>query len=941
MADPWNAFPRVDGGAGNADAITRNLVGADPWAAFPVVETAAPAKGQGGGWTDTALDMARSAGSGVAAGVAGVVGFPHTLNAGMDFLARLPGQALGYQFNEDPSRQPRTFVPQMPTTAQARSVINNIPGADYKPQTMPGKFAHTVAEFAPGALVGGVRSVADAGRNLVNFALVPGLASETAGQATQGSSWEPYARGAAALASGGAAAMVNRPGSAQAILERGARGVTPQQQSAAEALFFEAQQVGTPITWAEAIQHASNGATRLGDVQRVVEGNGGMRDFFANRVPTNDAAARRTFDDLGSSHAIPSNIGAEAQQAARAAYADTPAGQALAQRQWEAGPRVTPEQAGQVIQPSLRNVYERREGMRNALADQDYGAARNAPATVPLDGGFGFRDVAKHYEPPAAYPVTRDANGRMRRMSADEIAAAELRAPLPVNPIVRGPDGRMRRMSEEEVAAETARRAQALDEARTARQSDLNVTERMPVVGLPPTQFGQIDARGVVAHLDDALQTAKGTAAEGLRAARKAMETPEGAIDTTVAGLHNARSAITDMISQASQQGAKNAARELEGALKTLDNALERVPAYGAARQNFEAASKPLAPFGENRVPGQVVQRDQYGREFVMPAENVPGAIQQGGASAARDFNAVASGPARQSYEGYLTTQFLDQATKAGADVSAKSIRKALLQNEDMLRQFPEVRARLENIANARDVLDRAMVGPLGALAKRKDPTTQAAIEALFPTNPLPGSAQEVGSAVAALASKSPTVARQLVRAHVESVFNEAAQNLQSGMNQFGGASFAATLRGNRQQAENLQAAVKALPAGDKTWTGLDKMLNVFEAQGTRQRIGSQTSFNNEINAALKRGGAVEAAGKVGVGGMLQWPRKALETVENWRMGRNVDRLAEMLTDPKTAVIFRELAASGGGRKGDAIAMRLAMIGSQPLRSPREPGQRP
>jgi hypothetical protein len=63
------------------------------------------------------------------------------------------------------------------------------------------------------------------------------------------------------------------------------------------------------------------------------------------------------------------------------------------------------------------------------------------------------------------------------------------------------------------------------------------------------------------------------------------------------------------------------------------------------------------------------------------------------------------------------------------------------------------------------------------------------AIDALFPSNPLPNSHNEIGDAVFRVGAKNPGAATQLVRAHMESVFNEATKNLQGGPNQFGGAS--------------------------------------------------------------------------------------------------------------------------------------------------------
>lgn len=65
---------------------------------------------------------------------------------------------------------------------------------DYRGQTVPGQFAGTVGEFLPSALMPGATI-----KNAVQFGVVPALASEAAGQATDGSVYEPYARAAAAI----------------------------------------------------------------------------------------------------------------------------------------------------------------------------------------------------------------------------------------------------------------------------------------------------------------------------------------------------------------------------------------------------------------------------------------------------------------------------------------------------------------------------------------------------------------------------------------------------------------------------------------------------------------------------------------------------------------------------------------------------------------------
>lgn len=227
-----------------------------------------------------------------------------------------------------------------------------------------------------------------------------------------------------------------------------------------------------------------------------------------------------------------------------------------------------------------------------------------------------------------------------------------------------------------------------------------------------------------------------------------------------------------------------------------------------------------------------------------------------------------------------------------------------------------------------RRFLDPLMQGPIGKLASR-DTTTREAIGALFPANPLPGSAPEIVRSVGNLAQRNPMAARQLVRAHVESVFNEATQQLQSGANQFGGAGFAAVLRGNTQQAENLAAAIQGV-AGPQVLQGFDEFLNIMSATGQRVRGGSRTAFNQEAQDVLRRGGAIgEAANAVATGG-IKLPGRIKEAYEQWRLGRNTEQIAQLITDPNALPLFRRLArAAPGSNQAQVIAARLTAIATQ------------
>mgnify|MGYP000956111142 CR=1 FL=1 len=247
--------------------------------------------------------------------------------------------------------------------------------------------------------------------------------------------------------------------------------------------------------------------------------------------------------------------------------------------------------------------------------------------------------------------------------------------------------------------------------------------------------------------------------------------------------------------------------------------------------------------------------------------------------------------------------------------------------------------AALANQARYRQqYLEPLLNGPIGKIAGR-DTKTRDAINALFPANPLAGSADEIGNAVRALSSRSPNVARQLVRTHAEMTFNEATQRLAGGPNQSGGAKFAAILRGNPQQAANLEAAVRALPNGNQIWPGFNNFLEILEAQQWRQATGSRTAFKIPGVENLKGGGLLNNAGQIVASGGFKWPQKAMQAIQNWNVGRNLDDLARLLTDPAAANQFRAIAtAPRGSSKALALAARLAVMSNSGARVESRPG---
>lgn len=291
--------------------------------------------------------------------------------------------------------------------------------------------------------------------------------------------------------------------------------------------------------------------------------------------------------------------------------------------------------------------------------------------------------------------------------------------------------------------------------------------------------------------------------------------------------------------------------------------------------------------------------------------------------------NAVRSDPQLNRYVSHLpdnSSGFLNEVKKQ-LDQSAENASSTFAQNKNMQRsagfgQDAKAASSIaENAVNdtgrnyttalavqsyAREkYLDPLLAGPLGKIADK--PETKSAINALFPSNPLPNSHGEISTAVSALAKRNPMAATQLVRAHAESVFNEAARNLQGGANQFSGAKFAKELVGNPQQRANLQAAVQALPNGSARWNGFERLLDVMQATGTRQPRGSMTAFNEMELRGLQSGSLPAEFAKTGAS-PGKWMSLVHDKWSKFQMGSNLDELARIITDPRAAPMLERVS---------------------------------
>jgi hypothetical protein len=179
----------------------------DPNKPFKAVEAAPPMSAG-----DQAADIAKSGGVGLVKGTIGLAGQPADYGPQSKAVGGWLGDKLGISPETqskigtgfDLARQTGVLGPiaalgtHTPGSETIRRGVESQAGPLYEPKTRAGRYTETAAGFVPTALLG----PGGVARRIATQAVVPGIASEAAGEATAGTKYEPYARTAAAIAGG-------------------------------------------------------------------------------------------------------------------------------------------------------------------------------------------------------------------------------------------------------------------------------------------------------------------------------------------------------------------------------------------------------------------------------------------------------------------------------------------------------------------------------------------------------------------------------------------------------------------------------------------------------------------------------------------------------------------------------------------------------------------
>jgi hypothetical protein len=751
-ADPLAQFPDApkdnppaSGGAWPNHPIAGRH-GADPWAEFPDADTSTPS-----------YDVPKSFGSGLIGGTEGLIGLRGDIRHAADYgmlwaeahtaekLGQLPkGQTAADVINKYRGSAGRAFLSQVgvpdsaidwigggaPTTADVRGVAQAAGVPDYKPQTTAGQYAYTVGSFVPGALAAPAEGPAGVAANVARYAIAPGVASETAGQLTQGSAVEPYARtvagvlGGSAAALGESAARSGIQGAKDFVEPMTTAGQTSIAARKLQSSFTDPQQASRELAAASALQ-VPGGA--LGEIVPGSKPTTGQLTGDLGALSLEREFATRQ-PDLYRENEF--GTGAQQQNAARTA--------ALQNIQ----PGGSPTDIGQFVRQHMAEIdAQHSDTVQRLLADAQGQAANIGAGTPPEALGANLRaglqnarDAAKANERGLWNAV--DPDGTLSLPSAPVVSGA--------NQIARAIPPTAKPMAGEEAAI--FQTAAALPQVApfsdiTALRSRISAALRQEVqtAGQTPTYARLSQLRG---NVENAIQSAaQNKAAQEAQAVAQGALPPEATWEARTnewlrnfyASKNAARaSGVGDGVSSSfghpSDIGAPGAAGQ-GGSGPGRNAGSSGIPGEALPNWDADAAARLKAASGATQARaqtfdqgpvGDVLRRGQTASDYRLPDSAVPGRMFVPGPRGAQTA---------QAYQAAAGTGGMDPLL----DTAAESLRREAMtpdgvidpgkfanwqnKHQDALRALPApLRARFSNAASATQAYQDAAAARKAAL---------------------------------------------------------------------------------------------------------------------------------------------------------------------------------------------------------------------------------
>lgn len=368
-------------------------------------------------------------------------------------------------------------------------------------------------------------------------------------------------------------------------------------------------------------------------------------------------------------------------------------------------------------------------------------------------------------------------------------------------------------------------------------------------------------------------------------------------------------------------QGSQVAMRAQSGADKVLNT----------LRQRVNESASPIY----DRLPGQTLGPDEY----AQLASNPSYAAAQGEVTGNPELAALLSAaPEDLSTVNRVVTQLDQMAENARPGVmnpmgnntiAAQRSQAAALARQLSEDASPDFRLARETVRTGNEAfVEPVRAGPIGRIANQNEamPGLQGQTNALFPSAPFEGQAQETAQALRLLNEVDPSVPPSLVRQHLAQQAAEATQGLQSGENAFGGANFVARAMGNPAQRETLLGAVDV--AAPQASRDVRDLAEVLAATGRREGSGSQTAFSGSLQQDMRGGNLMQGLMQT-VTDPLGTPKRLSTSVDDMFARRNAEALAEILAGDSRA--FSELVMRSARQPRGTGRLRLlaAALGSQ------------
>lgn len=259
------------------------------------------------------------------------------------------------------------------------------------------------------------------------------------------------------------------------------------------------------------------------------------------------------------------------------------------------------------------------------------------------------------------------------------------------------------------------------------------------------------------------------------------------------------------------------------------------------------------------------------------------------------------------------SVEWLDAAKKWADDAASRAINKGennaasvwggaaktITQTVDAsVPAYAKARGTVEK--NFRDVVNPMQNSPVGGVADSMPKGTSAETglaaqsRVFMPPSPGTTTPASIRQAAMIINKQNPSALGDFTRQNLERIFNEKSQDLVTGEAQGGAAKFAADISGNEAQRANLQALVEST-GGKTAWTGFNRLLDVFQAQGKRMAPGSPTEANRLLTGEMTSNWK----------GLADKP---LEMLNRWRVRSNAEALGNLLTDQNGIEKLKKLA---------------------------------